>query len=110
MTNLRAIPLHDTSLAQALDAVTMSASKRAEAQAQIRRAEAMIDGLERIVRSVQLGLLRFSELNTAWRLNSTTPLEYSARLSSAPRLNQAVQNSGRTVTRVRPAVQQITTV
>lgn len=101
MTSPRANTRESTSTMRALDSVNLSAYDRAVAEAQILRTEAIIDGLERIVRAVHHGLLRFSELNTVWRLNSTTPLGSMPRLKSTPRLSKAVRSNTHTVARVR---------
>ncbi len=60
------------SMADALDGVNLSAYDRAEAKAQMRSAEAMIDAAEQIVRAVRNALIWISVKNTAWRRNSVT--------------------------------------
>jgi hypothetical protein len=58
------------SMADALDGVNMSAEARAAARANLRKAEAIINGAEILVRSIRRAIDRIGELSAAWRLKT----------------------------------------
>ena len=58
------------SMADALDGVNMNSYTRESAKANMRKAEAIVDGAESIVRAVGAALARAGQLSAAWRLKS----------------------------------------
>jgi hypothetical protein len=58
------------SMADALDGVNMSAHARMAAKADLRQAEAIINGAETLVRSIQRAIARIGELSAAWRMKT----------------------------------------
>lgn len=74
MHNTRESSSRVASMAAAFNGVNLSAYARAEAKAQMRRAETMIEFAESLVRSIHKALIRFGAQNTAWRLKSEARL------------------------------------
>jgi hypothetical protein len=70
MTNVRESSSRQASTADALDGVNLNPHTRASAKAQLLRAEAMVDGAERVVLAVYAALMRIGELSAAWRLKT----------------------------------------
>lgn len=70
MNTVRESSSRQASMADALDGVNLNAHTRASAKADLRKAEAIVDGAEKIVRALGAALMRVGELSAAWRLKT----------------------------------------
>lgn len=70
MNTVRESSSRQTSLADALDGVNLNAHARASAKANLRKAEAMVDGAEMILHALVAAAMRVGELSAAWRLKT----------------------------------------
>lgn len=70
MTPHRESKLQPVRTAEVLEGVDMSPLMRASARGYLERAEAIVDGTERIVQSVAAAFARLGDLSAAWRLKS----------------------------------------